>query len=310
MVMKRYAIAVTGGSGLLGKFVVAELMNHGHDVTVLDLQPPAHGIAYSECNILDLTALRSALRGKQCVIHLAGIDDGNDFPSKDYFETNVQGAWNVLHAAESVGVEKVVVASSTATLGLGFDRPPDYLPVDEAHPLRPSETYSLTKQVIESVCASYVRRGDLRVICLRPTLVVRPEREHAILSQLALPEPDKDTPADIVLGAEEGPYGGLSATRTYVRSADCARCFRLALDYHAEPFDVFNVAACDTIGRVQTLARYQKIFGQVPQVRRQFVYDNDAYASTLDTSRARAALGWQAKGDWRDVVKAHQTTSK
>ena len=76
----------------------------------------------------------------------------------------------------------MVVASSTAVYGVGRDPLPDYLPIDEEHAQRPTATYSLTKQIIEVQCLSFVERGALSIVCLRPTLIVRPEREAAILA--------------------------------------------------------------------------------------------------------------------------------
>ncbi|TFH50656.1 MAG: NAD(P)-dependent oxidoreductase, partial [Lysobacterales bacterium] len=186
-------IMITGGSGLLGRFVVDELIDHAA-VTVLDIKPPAREVAYVEADILDLEAVTASVAGQDAVVHLAGIDDGNDFPDQEYFKTNVQGTWNLLHAAEAAGVRKIVVASSTAVYGVGRNRLPDYLPMDERHPQRPTATYSLTKQIIEVQCRSFVARARLAIVCLRPTLIVRPEREAAILAQLDLDDPDSDAP--------------------------------------------------------------------------------------------------------------------
>ena len=297
-------VLVTGGSGLLGRYVIDALLDAGHEPRVLDIKPPMKSVEYEECDILDLAGVCRAVVGSDAVIHLAGIDAGNDFPDKDYFETNVQGAWNVLHACEQSGTRDIVVASSAATYGFGFDRAPMYLPVDEAHPLRPRDTYGLTKQVIETVCRHFVASSEMNIICLRPTLVVRPEREQAILVQLSLANPDEDARQDIISTDSVEPYGGLSATRSYVRSEDCAQCFRLALENIGSGFETINVAATDGMGRPRTLQRYQQLFGHDPTVRKPFVYEADACAAVLDTSRARTRLGWCATGSWDDVVTA------
>lgn len=302
--MKFDKVLVTGGAGLLGRFVVEELEPRCK-VSVLDIQSPLHSLPYHEADILDLEAVHAAVKGQDAVVHLAAIDDGRDFPDQVFFQTNVQGTWNVLYAAEQAGVRKVAVAASTAALGLGADRMPDYLPVDEAHPLRPKATYSLTKQVIESVCRSFVERGSLEIVCLRPTLIIRPEREAAVLAQLSLPDPDSEPPADQTSDARDAPYGALSATRTYVRSGDAARCFRMALEYQDLPFDIFNVSAQDSIGRVETLARLQTVYGQLPVIRDPDRYQADPFASVLDNRRARERLGWEPAGDWNTVVHSH-----
>ena len=292
---------VTGGSGLLGRFVVGEMIGHS-DVTVLDIKPPNREVAFRHADILDLDAVTAAVAGQDAVIHLAGIDDGNDFPDQDYFRTNVQGTWNLLHAAEAAGVRKIVVASSTAVYGVGRHRIPDYLPMDEDHPQRPTATYNLTKQIIEVQCRSFVAR-----VCLRPTLIVRPEREAAILAQLRLEDPDSDPPPGYSPGGET-PYGALSPLRGYVRSEDAARCFRLALAFEDAAFDVFNVAAADSIGRGKTLARLQRAYGRIPEVRIPAHFQSDPYASVLDSSRARERLGWEPRGDWDSIASKHMNS--
>ncbi len=300
---------ITGGSGLLGRFVVDEMIDR-NDVTVLDIKPPTRKVAYLEADILDLDAVTAAVAGQDAVIHLAGIDDGNDFPDEDYFRTNVQGAWNLLHAAETAGVRKMVVASSTAVYGVGRDRMPDYLPIDEEHPQRPTATYSLTKQIIEVQCRSFVERGALAIVCLRPTLIVRPEREAAMLAQLDLDDPDSEPPEELRSAEGETPYGALSVLRSYVRSEDAARCFRLALDYDGNPFDAFNVGAADGIGRDELLPRLERVYGRLPEIRNPARFESDPYASVLDSSRARERLGWEPRGDWDSIASEHRTTNQ
>lgn len=304
--MRFERVVVTGGSGRLGRFVVEALAGHCA-LSVLDLVPPAREVPYLEADILDLERLRAVLAGQEAMIHLAGFDDGMAPHDKAYFETNVQGAWNVLHAAEEAGLRKAVVASSIAALGLGYERMPDYLPVDEAHPLYATGTYGHSKEVIETLARHFARRGKLHLVCLRPTLIVRPEREAAILAQLALPDPDDAPPADAAGPGGVRPYGALSATRTYVRSADAARGFVQALDHEGPAFDVFNVSAVDSIGRVETLARLQQVYGKLPELRDPERFARDPHASILDIGRTRDLLGWQPEGDWRSVVARHRS---
>jgi nucleoside-diphosphate-sugar epimerase len=275
---------------------------------VLDIEPPQNEMPFIKGDILDLPALTAAFTGQDAVIHLAGYDDGDGPGEQAYISTNVQGAWNVFQAAEDAGVKHLVVASSTAALGLSYDRAPDYLPVDEAHPLHITGTYGLGKQLIETMARHYVARGSLRIICLRPTLIVRPEKEVEILAQLALPDPDQD--CDDLNTDGIRPYGAMSAIRTYVRSADAARGFVAALkysaDYSARPFDIFNLAAGDGMGRPRTLERMAAVYETTPELRDRLLYQADPHASALDIRHARDHLGWQAEGDWRDVASRHE----
>ncbi len=294
-------VIVTGGSGLLGHFVVDELTG-GCAVSVLDIAAPSQDVPYFETDILDPEGLRAALAGQEAAIHLAGFDDGKAPRDRGYFETNVQGAWNVFHAAEEAGLRKLVVASSSAAYGLGYDRMPDYLPVDEAHPLHTTGAYGHSKEAIETMARYFVRRGRLDIVCLRPTLILRPEREAAILAQLALPDPDSPPPEGAPGADGESPYGALSANRSYVRSRDTARCFRMALDHDGTGYDVFNVSAADSIGRVDTLERLAAVYGELPEVRDPALYADDPHAGVLGIRRARDVLGWEPEGDWTSLA--------
>lgn len=297
--MRHEKVLVTGGSGLLGRFVVEELAGNC-DLSVLDLVPPAGDRRFFEADLMRPESLAAALAGQQAVIHLAGMDLGNAAHDRDYMAVNVQGTWNLLHAAEAAGVKQVVIASSIASLGIDYDHAPDYLPVDEAHPQRPTGTYGLSKQLIEAVARHFVRRGALRIICLRPVLVIWPEQEPAVLAQLALSDPDSDAPADHA-GAV-APDGALSATRAYVRARDAARAFSLALDYAGDPYDCFIISAADGIGRVETLERMTQVFGRLPELRDPAHYARDPHAAVYDIRRAADRLGWAPDENWRAVA--------
>lgn len=299
-------VLVTGGSGRLGRFVVDALMPKC-SVSVLDIAAPHRDLPFHEVDILDARAIAAAVSGHDAIVHLAGFDDGMAEREEQYIATNVTGNWNVLQAAGHAGVRQVVVASSVAAYGLrpGRKLDLDYLPVDEAHPLRADDAYGVSKHLIEITCRNVAARSPLSIVCLRPTLIVRPDSEAAILAQLALPDPDSDPPPKAVTGEGTQPSGALSATRGYVRSRDVAECFCRALDYEDRRFDVFNVSAADTIGRVRTLLRIEAILGRRLEVRKPEVYEHDPCASVLDISRARERLGWEPEGDWNTVVEEH-----
>ncbi len=292
-------ILVTGGSGRLGRHVVEALIGD-YDVTVLDIKAPQQDVAYVETDIQDLAAVRAAVKGQEAIIHLAGYDDGDAPSDQAYFQTNVQGAWNVFHAGEEAGVRQIVFASSTATYGIGRSRIPDYLPVDEDHPLRPLRSYDVSKQVIEITAQHFARRGQMRMVGLRPTLIVRPEKEAQIAAQLELPNPDDDGPADFVGSNGAKAYGGLGPTRTYVYSKDCATAFRAGLNYDRQAYDIFIVAADDNIGRVDTLAHLEAFYGELPKQPQAYYFKANPTRSLLNNNKAKNLLNWSPTLSWRD----------
>ena len=173
-------VICTGGAGKLGTHVARRIVD-ACDLTILDLQNPSDpalvDVAFTNANICDLEALRAQFAGHDAVVHLAAIPNPRTAPADVTFNTNVQGAWSMLQAAEDAGVKRVVVASSDSVFGLSYnppDWPPKYLPVDEAHPLRPTEFYSLSKRITETIAESFAARGKMEVMVIRPVHVVFP----------------------------------------------------------------------------------------------------------------------------------------
>ena len=295
-------VVVTGGSGLLGSYVVDELVS-SFEVTVLDLNAPDRdNVAFHSANVLDLDALLDALADHDAVVHLAALDFAVEAPPRAFFEVNVQGSWNVFHAAEQVGLGRVVYCSSEAAMGfetIEVDPAPLYLPLDEDHVLRPTDTYGLTKQVSETIARSYVRRGNLSAVCLRPTMVLFPDMV-TWAAECGLTMGPSSMSAGPAAVPEDVPL-----LPGYVLPEDAARCFRLALESTAcAAFDQFNVAATDSYALCPTLDLVAHLYGTCPELRRPDVYDADPYASHIDSSRARDVLGWTPKADWITVLRA------
>ena len=299
--MTRPKVLVTGGGGLLGAHVVAALADD-HDVEVLDLRKPVRDLAWRPVDMRDLEAVRSAVRGHHRVIHLAGIDDGTAVPDHRYAEVNVLGTWNILKACEEAGVAKLVIASSSAAYGFNPGNPPDFLPIDESHPLRPTRTYDLTKALIEQTALSFSRRSGIgSIVCLRPTLIVRPEKARAILAELATLGPDEGHPGFAV----EGPrYGPLPTHRCFVTSRDAAAAFRAAALVETAPFAAYIIAARDTLGGIAAPAWIERVYGTLPPIRDQGWCDGRPGASPLDSRAAARDLGWTAQDDWPAVIRA------
>jgi UDP-glucose 4-epimerase len=141
-------IAVTGGLGRLGRYVVDALLP-AHDVLAMDRVPSDGTLPAVQADLTDLAALRAALAGIEVVIHIGGIDRSVNATDQATLETNVIGTWNVFAASREAGVRRVVLCSSTAVTGIDHSNPgmpPLYLPIDEDHTLRPTDGYAVSKR--------------------------------------------------------------------------------------------------------------------------------------------------------------------
>ena len=156
-----------------GVAVVADLLAHGYRVVATDLAGPpgseAEDILGTDLVIADLTDHGEAvevLAGSDAVVHLGNIPAPGRATAPDTLEINTAINGHVFLAAARLGLRKVVWASSETTLGLPFDVPPRYAPVDEAHFPVPTSTYALSKvlgeqtaQHVSAVVRHPVRRA-------------------------------------------------------------------------------------------------------------------------------------------------------
>ncbi len=180
-------ILLTGGSGHIGSFATAHLLDHGHKVRLVDRTPMdevgpevverIRGAEYVTVDITDFAALRPHFEDIEAVVHLAAIPD--PIPGKDVkiFHINVTGSFNVYQAAAETGVRRVVSASSINALGNGYGIRPvplHYFPIDEAHPTYTTDVYSFSKQILEETAAYFWRRNGISGACLRFPWVYNP----------------------------------------------------------------------------------------------------------------------------------------
>src|SRR5215218_11346360 len=163
-------VVVTGGSGLAGRAVVADLLEHGFDVMNVDLVPLEETAPFRRADLVDLGQVYGCFRDADAVVHFAAIPRPAFDVPEVVFGTNVMSAFNVLEAASTLGINRVVYASSVSVLGFPFFEQsiaPVYVPIDEAHPLLPQDAYALSQRLGEELAEGFSRRGHLSVVSLR-----------------------------------------------------------------------------------------------------------------------------------------------
>ena len=275
------AVAITGGSGALGR-VVAKELGDSADVSSVDVIPTPKGLRWREADVTRAAAVRSALDGHDAIVHLAALIQPED-PEEEMFRVNVLGTWNVLRAARELGIRRVVMVSSETVSGVinitNVPRSkPDYLPIDESHPLRPRETYGTSKQLGEVMAESFARRGDIEIVVLRPTLILMPGWEEYVVEAREKDEPN---------------------LWSYVLVRDVAVAVRLALERETGPYEAFYISAADTFSPEPTLAFMQRKFGAIEDIRRPEVFEANPHAAIWDISKAERILGFVPRYDWR-----------
>jgi UDP-glucose-4-epimerase GalE len=163
-------VLVTGGAGYIGSHAVRELLEQGHQVTILDDFSEGHRQAIAkdarlvEGDLGDASALARALEGAEAVMHfaaLASVGASVKDPAS-YYRTNVVKGLALLWAMLERGVRRLIFSSTCATYG-----DPKYLPLDEAHPTDPINPYGASKRAFERALQDHAGAGLLRGLALR-----------------------------------------------------------------------------------------------------------------------------------------------
>lgn len=282
-------VAVTGGSGKLGRAVVRDLVEHGWSVVNLDAAPPAERLCpFVKVDLTDygqtveaLTAVDDRHHGLDAVVHLAAIPAPGLTTNAATFRNNVPATYNVFAAARQAGIRRIVWASSETVLGLPFETPPPYLPADEDYPPSPESTYSLGKHLEEQMAAQFCRWDpELTMVGLRFSNVME------VADYAEFPSFD----ADVNLRRWN--------LWSYIDARDGAQAVRKGLEYDTPGAEVFVIASPDTVMLRPTADLVAEVYPDLPLHR-----EPTGNESLFSIDKARRLLGYRPEHTWRDEVE-------
>jgi len=277
-------ILVTGGTGRLGQFTLADLDAHGHEAINASRRPAAPGgpgAGYVQVDLTDVGAVAGALKGCDAVIHHGAIPSPWRHADEVIFGNNTTSTFAVLQAAHIVGIHKVVIASSVSAYGMAWTKrpfPPRFAPLDESHPFLVADPYGLSKETDERTAEMFHRRCDMQVLALRFHWVAAPDELAGIAAQG---------------GAD--PAGMANNLWGYVDGRDAAAACRLALEAEGLGFEAFNITAGDTLCAAPTAELLAEYLPDT-EVRKPIAGNGSGF----DISKAERLLGWVPEHSWRD----------
>lgn len=222
-------VVVTGGDGFIGSHVVEALVRQGSSVTALALYNAfdSHGwlddldadvrahVRLVRGDVRDAHFVSELLAGQEICMHLAAliaIPYSYSAP-KSYVDTNVTGTLNVLQAARTHGLQRIVHTSTSEVYGTALTTP-----MSEAHPLQGQSPYSASKIGADMMAEAFARSFDLPVVILRPFNTYGPRQsERAVISSTVRQAVDPESPTIKV--------GDLTPERDFTFVEDTARAF-------------------------------------------------------------------------------------
>jgi len=270
-------IALTGGSGRLGRAIAAEALRQGHQVVSIDRKVPPdsrnqQNLRFIKADTSDHDRLLRAFEGCDALIHMAAIPGPGNDPDHVVHNNNVVGSYNALSAATELGIFRICMASSVNAIGLAFSRKPriDYFPIDENHTNYCEDAYSLSKWICEQQADCFARRHqDIRIASMRFHLTVAERAEGAR-----------------VFTTENAQ--GAKQLWAYTRFDAAAQACLLSLMADFDGHEVFYIVAPDTTVDENSRQLAARHFPDVP-IRG----DLDGRTSFFSSAKAERVLGWK-----------------
>jgi nucleoside-diphosphate-sugar epimerase len=279
-------VCVTGASGYAGRAVVADLREHGYDVMATDIAASKADMENGtlRADLTDYGQAVEVLTGADAVVHLANIPAPGLTTPAVTFNSNITMNFNVFQAAAAVKLSRVVWASSETTLGLPFDVPPRYAPVDEDHYPLPTSTYALSKVASETIAGHISQWSGIPFVALRFSNIMQPADYEEMFP-----------------GFWPDPHARKWNLWGYIDERDVAQSCRLSLEAPApavENSPSFIIAAADTVMNRPSAALIAEVF---PGVR--LTHDVGEFGTLLAIDRARQVLGFEPQHSWRDYLE-------
>ncbi len=274
-------VVVTGGSGKAGRAAIRELLEHGYEVLNVDVVRPKENLApFRKVDLTDYGQAFVALHGADAVVHMAAnpAPDDNPQTGEERFRGNTGSTYNIFNAATTLGLQRVVWASSETVMGLPFvNHPPLYAPMDEEHPVFPESSYALSKVISEDMAQHFSRWSGIPFVGLRFSNIMEAPHDYEPFSSF-WDDPNK---------RRWNLWG-------YIDSRDVGQACRLGLEADIQGAEAFLIFAADTVMKTSSRELMAQIF-PTTEIRG----DLGEFETLTSIAKARRLLGFEPKYSWR-----------
>ena len=292
-------VMFTGGSGKAGRHAVAHLVSQGHRILNVDRVPiDLPGVNTRLADITDAGQMFDIMASYagydelepgtgvpkfDAVVHFAAVPRLLMTSDNECYRVNTVGTYNVIDAAVKFGIRKIIFASSETTYGVCFadgERKPEYLPIDEEHPVIPEDSYAMSKVVNEVTARSFQRRSGFDIYGLRINNVIEPH------------EYERDFPAYFA-----DPELRRRNIFAYIDARDLGHMVDRCLATDGLGFEIFNVSNDDHSVADSTADLIARFYQGVPHA------EMGPTETFYSNAKAKRLVGFNPKHGWRDHVE-------
>lgn len=317
-------ILVTGAGGYIGSVASYIFLQNGYKVIAVDnfttgYRQPLEELQKKfgnsmltvyETDLKKISTVFEKEKNIDLVAHYAAsclVDESVKNPYK-YFDNNVGGTNSLLKAMTDVGVSKLVFSSTCAVYGEA-----QYMPIDEKHPLKPSQPYGASKQMVEELIAWYAQLKKLNYVILRyfnvcgatdDGLIGDSKKPSSLLMQNAVRGALNIEPFSLTCPEVETP--DKTPIRDYVNVVDLNEAHLKALEYlmAGKKSEIINLGTGSGNSVMEIITQVKKITGVEFKVGKTTPREGDDAKKIADITKAKQVLGWVPNRSIADSVTA------
>ena len=292
-------VLVTGADGFIGSHLVERLLQLGYPTKAFVLYNSFNSYGWLDVlakeelgklevfpgDVRDPHGVKDAVQGCDVVMHLAAlIGIPFSYHSPDcYVDTNVKGTLNVLNACRDLGVEKLIITSTSEVYGTAL-----YVPIDEKHPLQGQSPYSATKIGADQLALSFYRSFNLPVSIIRPFNTYGPRQSARAVIPTVITQ--------IAAGGRKLYLGNLNPTRDFTFVLDTINAFIKMAECDASIGETVNIGSNFEISIADLAGKIITLMGSDAEIAtddaRRRPEKSEVNRLLADNQKAKDLLGW------------------
>lgn len=270
-------IAVTGSSGFTGKKLVKHLTSLNHEVIKIDIEEGIDATNYNDLKKIPKFDILYHLAAKSYV-------PDSYLKPHDFYKVNINSTLNTLELCRNHGAKYIFVSSYVYGI-------PQYLPIDEKHPIVAFNPYADTKIIGENLCRSYNKYFNINIFIVRPFNIYGPEQTHNFVVPFIFNQ--------AIRGRIE--VNDPNPKRDLIYIDDLIDLYIRLITFQNSTFEIFNAGYGKSYSVREIVENIIKLFPSKIEVNYlNKIRQNEVQETICDNSKAKTLLSWTPRVDLRE----------